>query len=245
MGHKDRSLPVFWRVGVALVFALLLLAALFAQLEDLPPLWWDEGWTLTVARTWVERGHYGRLSGGELAPPGLQAAFPVVVPVALSFHLFGVGVWQARAVIVLFSAAAMALIYHLARRLYNRPVAIATVLVLLLTPAYREAQPLIMARMVLAEMPMLFFALAGYACFLPALRRPLLLLPLAIALWGIALFSKAQILPFWAVSLALPLLMPKEKSPAVVHRLDEPHPESIIMVARDHDFLASLRTRQR
>jgi hypothetical protein len=35
------------------------------------------GWTMSVARNEAERGHYGRLLDGQLAPPGLVAAFPV------------------------------------------------------------------------------------------------------------------------------------------------------------------------
>src|SRR5437868_3006531 len=88
-----------------------------------PGVWWDEGWTMSVARNLVERGHYGRLLDGQLAPPGLEAAFPVTAPVALSFELFGVGIWQGRLFGVLCTVAALALMYHLALRLYNRPVA--------------------------------------------------------------------------------------------------------------------------
>jgi len=32
---------------------------------------------MLVARNMAERGHYGRLLDGQLAPPGLEAAFPV------------------------------------------------------------------------------------------------------------------------------------------------------------------------
>jgi hypothetical protein len=63
-----------------------------------------------------------------------------------------------------------------------------------------------MGRQVLAEMPMLCYLLAGFACLLPAFQRPLWLLPTAI-FWGIALITKAHTLPFWVVSLAVPLLI--------------------------------------
>ena len=36
-----------------LVTALLILLALEINLESTPALWWDEGWTLSVARNWV------------------------------------------------------------------------------------------------------------------------------------------------------------------------------------------------
>ncbi len=53
MHRIDRSLVRL--LSIAIVAGLLRLVAV-------PPLWWDEGWTLTVARNWVESGHYGLLA---------------------------------------------------------------------------------------------------------------------------------------------------------------------------------------
>jgi hypothetical protein len=184
-----------------------LVVAATIELESAPPLWWDEGWTLTVARTWVERGHYGRLLDGQLAPPGLEAAFPVTAPIALSFRLLGVGVWQGRLVGVLFTLGTLALIYYLALHLYDRSVAIGTLIVLLFMSMHPDLHPVLMGRQVLAELPMLFYLLAGYACFLLALRQSLWFIPAVMIFWGIALVTKAQVLPFWIFSLLIPLLM--------------------------------------
>src|SRR5881628_3186587 len=147
---------ICWRIGSSLLVALALLAIGLWNLSS-PPLWWDEGWTLSVARNWVERGHYGRLLGGDLAPPGLEAAFPVTAPVALSFRLLGVGIWQGRLVGVLFMVATFLMMYYLASRLYNRKVALGTLFVLLLMPMHPDVHPLISGRQVLAEMPMFFY----------------------------------------------------------------------------------------
>jgi hypothetical protein len=208
--NETPSLQLFRRAGVALVLGVLLVALLLAltvRLDTLPPLWWDEGWTLTVARMWVEQGHYGLLLEGRPAPADLAAAFPVVAPIALGFRLFGVGVWQGRFVIALFSLATLALLHSLGRRLFSRPVANGTLFVLLLMPINKALHPVYIGRQVLAEMPMLFYALAGYAGLLSALRRPLRFMPLTMGLWGIALISKGQLLPFWVASLVLPLLI--------------------------------------
>src|SRR5438552_11749930 len=110
--------------GVGALLALVLLLVGTIKLGSVPPLWWDEGWTLTAARTWVERGHYGPLLAGQPAPRGMEAAFSITAPIALSFRLLGVGVWQGRLVEVLFTLGTLALIYYLARRLYDRSVAI-------------------------------------------------------------------------------------------------------------------------
>jgi 4-amino-4-deoxy-L-arabinose transferase-like glycosyltransferase len=193
-----------WRVAVGLLAMLALLALGLWNLAG-PPMWWDEGWTLSVARTWVERGHYGRLLDGQLAAGGLQAALPVTGSVALSFKLFGVGVWQGRLPGVVVMVAALALMYVLAERLYNRRVAIGTLFVLLCMSMHPQLHPLIMGRQVIGEMYMFCFLLAGYICLLLALRRSPWWMALAAIGWGLALNTKAQMLPFWLVALVAPL----------------------------------------
>ncbi len=173
----------------------------------MPPLWWDEGWTLCVARNWVELGHYGCLLAGKPASPILAAHFPIVAPIALSFRLFGIGIWQGRIVGLLFTAGALILSYYLAAKLYNRSIAVGTLVILLLLPVSWNLHPLIMGRQVLGEMPMFFYLLAGYTCFFLAQRKSLLFMPLALGFWGIALMAKAQVQPFWAASLIVPLIV--------------------------------------
>lgn len=195
------------RVGLGTILALTLTIAATINLESTPPLWWDEGWNLSVARNWVELGHYGRLLAGEPTSPSMSTGFPAIAPVALSFRLLGVGIWQGRLIGVFFTFGALALIYYLATRLYNRPVAIATLVVLLLMSPHSRIHPILMGRQVLGEMPALFYLLAGYACFLSALHRPVWALPLTLFFWGAALITKLQVLPFWTASLLIPLLI--------------------------------------
>src|SRR5689334_19301093 len=195
-----------WRVVAGVLGALSLFALGVWNLAG-PALWWDEGWTLSVARTWVERGFYGRLLDGQLASGGLQAALPVTGSVALSFKLFGVGVWQGRLPGVIAMVAALALMYVLAERLYDRRVAIGTLFVLLCMSIHPQLHPLIMGRQVIGEMHMFCFLLAGYMCLLLALRRsPWWMTPAAIS-WGLALTTKAQVLPFWLVAMVVPLAL--------------------------------------
>ncbi len=198
MSRARRAAPT------VLVAGLLLLAGLWGLGAASP--WWDEGWTLSVARTWVERGFYGRLQLGQPAAPGLEAAFPVTDLVALSFRLFGVGVWQGRLPIVLCAVGALALMFELARRLHGRAAAWAT-LALLLLPPHGQLNGLLMGRQVLAELPMLCYLLAGYASLLLALRRPIAGLPLAIVCLALGLLAKLQAVPFVLVSLLLPLAL--------------------------------------
>jgi 4-amino-4-deoxy-L-arabinose transferase-like glycosyltransferase len=218
--HQDpsasRTRRHSWTAGASVIrrldrgpTVLILLALAFGlwRLDVAPPLFWDEGWTLMVARTWVEQGHYGRLLAGQPAAAGLSAAPPVVASVALSFRLLGVGIWQGRVVIVLYTLGTLLLLYDLARRLYNRRIATATLAVAVLMIALLDIHPLFVGRMVMAETPMLFFLLAGYACFLLTLQRSAWFMPLAVLCWGIGLYTKAQPQPFWIASLAIPLLI--------------------------------------
>jgi hypothetical protein len=175
------------------------------QLDTFPPVWWDEGWTLAVARNWVEFGHYGQMLDGEPRGPGLSAAFPVVAPVALSFKMFGVGIWQGRLPGLFFSLGAIALIVFLANSLYNRKVAFGTLFFLLLAQGDKETNLFLLGRQVLGEMPFIFYLLVGYLCFYFSLKRSPFFILLAAIFWGIAINTKAQVLPFWIVSMFLPL----------------------------------------
>jgi 4-amino-4-deoxy-L-arabinose transferase-like glycosyltransferase len=202
MKMRNRRLRGLVAAGVAII-----VLASVIDLERVPPLWWDEGWTMTVARNWVERGWYGRLLNGELAPPGLNASFPIVASVALSFRLLGVGIWQARLPGVMYGLGALALLYLLGRQLFNRWVAVGAVLCALLVSDDPALNPILLSRQVLAEIPMLFFLLGGYLTFRLAMRRSTWYMPLALACWGVALIMKAQLLPFWFISLIVPLAM--------------------------------------
>src|SRR5262245_12525561 len=198
----------YTRIGTGVLFVLLVVLAATVKLESTPPLFWDEGWTMSVACNWAERNHYGRLLEGQLAPSGLEAAFPVTGIVSFSFRLLGVGVYQARAPGVFFILGTLAIVYYLACRLYNRRIAVTTLLVLLfMSPAHRDLHPFLVGTQVLGEMPAMFYLLAGYAFFLSAQDKPLWAMPLAVFFWGVALITKLQVWPFWLASLLVPLLM--------------------------------------
>ena len=192
---------------VLLFVAAFSLFLLTVSLDSVPPLWWDEGWTLSVARNWLETGHYQRLLAGHLVPHGLEAAPTVTGSIYIAFQLFGIGVFQARMVGVLYTLATLWVAYYLACRLYDRKIALTTLLILTFTPAYIELIPAYFGRQVLGEMPAMCFLLFGYATFLIVLRRHALWISLPIVFWSVALNTKAQILPFWLSSMVFPLGM--------------------------------------
>lgn len=191
---------------IALAAGLALVALGLWNLAG-PPMWWDEGWTLSVARHWAEDGHYGRLRDGVPVGPGLEASFTTTIPVGLTMRLLGVGVWQGRLFGVLCATAVTLLLAALAARLYDRRIAIATVVAVLLLSIHPQIHPLLQGRQVLAEMPMLMYMLAGYLCLWWALAgRWLAVLPAAL-LFGTAWVSKGQTGPFLVASLVTPALV--------------------------------------
>lgn len=197
--HRPDPASIATDYVVAGLLCLLVFGSGLIHIQSFPPLFFDEGWTVCVARTWVESGHYGCLLRGEPAPPSLAAHFPVVASVAASFALLGVGVWQTRVVGLLYTFGALLLLYVVARRLYGRSIAIAALALLILVPLKWSIHPLYIGRQVLGEMPLLCFLLAGFVCFLRSSHRPLWVIA-AIGCWALALMTKAQVAPFLLAS---------------------------------------------
>ncbi|HEU0046442.1 MAG TPA: glycosyltransferase family 39 protein, partial [Nitrososphaera sp.] len=190
----------YLRIGAVVLLALVLLRLATVNLESAPPIWWDEGWTMSVARNWIERGFYGRLLEGEPAQPGPEAHLTVTALIALSFRLFGVGVWQARTVGLIFTLGALVVMYFLSKRLYSKRIAVATLAVLFFMSPRPAFHPFLMGRQVMGEMPMVFYLLSGYFLLLLSLQRSKWFILAAIPLWALALDTKLQPIPFWFLS---------------------------------------------
>jgi hypothetical protein len=204
---KPRVFGISSRLFAQSLVVVFFISALTIRLDSVPPVWWDEGWTLSVARNWVEQGHYGRLLNGQPAPPGFEAAFPVTASIALSFRAFGVGLFQARFVSVLFLIGAITFLYYLARRLYNPSIAWATLASSVFIPASHDLHPIFMGRQVLGEVAAMFFLLASYISLLAVPRQPFLMTFFGSVFAALAMSIKAQVLPFWCLSLLIPLLL--------------------------------------
>ncbi len=188
---------------VALAAALL--AAIWLGTLHSPEPNWDEGWTLTLARTWVERGIYGQMNLGQPRDPGLAASFPTVAPIALAFKILGVGFWQGRMAIALISLCSLAALAALARGLYGPTVGVAVVPILLLTTIHATGNPLYVSRQAMGEPVMLLALALAYLALVPALAGSWRWALAAMAMGGLALVAKAQTQPFWLVSLLTPM----------------------------------------
>src|SRR3989344_3184425 len=110
------------------ILAILVCVAYVAgyKLTESPPVWYDEGLYMQSAMNWSERGEQGI----QLAPQVFASAsnntvgFPLMYPIKLSFDMFGVGVFQARAVMVLFIVGLVACSFFFLQELFGRNFAL-------------------------------------------------------------------------------------------------------------------------
>ncbi len=193
------------------VFIALVIFLLVYKLNSYPGVWWDEGWTLDAARNWIEHGYLGHYLDGQHIEVRSPVRFPIVIPVALSMKLLGVGIWQGRLPGIIFTIFLLGLFLHLSSRIYNSKVGIAALfIVLCLTAMF--FQPIILGRQVLAEIPMMFYLFGGYTLVWLALTRSPAWGVGAALFFGIATHAKLQVPPFWLVSMLLAIWM------AVTHK---------------------------
>ncbi len=141
-----------------LIVTSLFCAALFFstyKLSESPPTWLDEGMIVQTSKTLVEEGVYSvKVAPDTYISPGfISTSYPVTFPIALSFKLFGVGLLQARSVMVIYILAFLLSIYFLAKRLFKNEWLMIAGLALLVSfpPLYGNGKN------VLGEVPGLFF----------------------------------------------------------------------------------------
>jgi hypothetical protein len=193
-----------WREWLILLTVALLFIVLSGfGIAHVPAPWWDEGWTLSVAKNWVLHGHYGHFVNGLPVGPALSAHPPVVAIIAASFTCFGVGLAQARMAIVVCAALVVVLLYLLSRRLFSRNAAWLSVVLVTVLPMQWDLSVFFLGRNVLGEIPALLFILLGLLLLLQGRGEQPGWLALAGISLGIALATKAQVVPFVVIALAM------------------------------------------
>lgn len=187
---SGRRLIMAAYVGLA---ALVLLLALL-NLDQYPLTWYDEGSHLHVPKTLVRFGEYADYSseGFRYYGPTTGVGPTVMLPVALVFKLFGIGLLQARLVIAVYLIATIYVFYWLARQLVPPLAALAAAVLLVVTPGVALVE---YGRQVLGEVPGLFFMVAGLLVWFSAWEKPdWKRLGLAGLLLGLATVTKNQYL---------------------------------------------------
>jgi 4-amino-4-deoxy-L-arabinose transferase-like glycosyltransferase len=199
-------MPTNKKVAVLFLIFSVFIIMVFYKPTQIPAPWFDEGWTLSVARNWIEKGVYARLLDDKpVSYVGMAWSFPVTVPVGISFQLFGVGVLQGRLPNILLTAVTLFLLYLLARIIYDEKIGLITLLVVLF--ASTGPHILVMGRQALAEMPMLFYLILGFLGFYYALHRSGWFLLLTALSWGTSITCKQHPLPFLSLALFICLLV--------------------------------------
>jgi 4-amino-4-deoxy-L-arabinose transferase-like glycosyltransferase len=184
-------------VGLALFLALV-------NLPYAPRTWFDEGSHLHVPKTLVQHGVYADISseGYRYYGPTVGVGPTVMLPIALVFRLFGVGLLQGRLVIVAYLLVALAAFYVLARRLHGSLIGLLAMTLVLASRTFNYEGMIEYGRQVVGEVPGVAFLLLGALAWLAALfqvagRRSLdtqhtVLVVLAGLGFGLALVTKNQ-----------------------------------------------------
>jgi len=181
--------------------ALFILFLFFYNLTDYPKTWFDEGSHLHVPKALVTMGVYADYSSEGLRHygPTIGVGPTVMVPIAAAFQLFGVGLLQARLVMVAYLAAATLLMGLLARRLLGLRSALVATTLLLTMPAIGMVE---YGRQVLGEVPGLAFMAAGFLLWFARWRRSRWWeLALVGLLLGLSVVTKYQYLLVLGLSL--------------------------------------------
>ena len=202
------------RIGAGVVIVLLCVSSL----ADVPAPWFDEGSHLHVPQTLVQQGVYADYSAGELrfGGPVLGVGPTVLLPIAASFKLFGVGIVQARGVMVAFLLLFLLTTWRFARELASERVADLTILLLVGAPAVNV---LILGRQVLGEVPALWFVVLGLLSWHRAVRRHATWGYVASGLaFGLAIVTKYQFLIMLAPGFALAWLVTRWRGAWAPHR---------------------------
>ena len=175
--------------SVAVLLLVVVLAAWHLSLA--PPTWYDEGVNLQAARNLARSGQYGlEYEPGQISLFDVQLTTgpTVIVPVALVFKVWKVGLTQGRVVMLAFVLAAALGVYLVGRLLYSHAVGLLAVLVL----CGMEAAAPFRVRDVVGEIAALAFTFWGVAVLSLARGRGATWYMGAGLLLGLAVLSKGQ-----------------------------------------------------
>jgi hypothetical protein len=148
-----RTFAIVACAGLILFFALW-------NLTHFPRTWYDEGSHLHVPKTFVTHGVYADLSseGYRHYGPTIGVGPTVLLPIAGAFQAFGIGLLQARLVMVIYLLATIVVFFQLAKVLGGAKLAWAATAIFVTSQSISLFE---YGRQVLGEVPGLFFILAG------------------------------------------------------------------------------------
>jgi hypothetical protein len=187
----QRGITSGQRIFLIVTAGLFVFLALY-NLADFPRTWYDEGSHLHVPKTLVRFGVYADYSseGFDYYVPAMGVGPTVLLPIAFVFKLFGIGLVQARLVMVAYLIGTTLVFFRLVRDLGGSKLAwIATGLLL----SCRGISFLEYGREVLGEVPGLFFLVVGLLLWFRAWNKPSWLRLLEVGgLFGLSMITRNQ-----------------------------------------------------
>ena len=184
----------------AIIISLIMIALMLVNLPYAPRIWYDEGSHLHVPKTLIQDGIYADKSaeGYRFYGPTIGIGPTIMLPIAASFKMFGIGVAQGRVVIVLYGIVALLLFFLLAKKSYGSFIAVLTLTLLASSRTLSQEGFIEYSRQVLGEVPGLTFLCAGLLTWKTMLNRTNLreiglALPCLTGLcFGLAMLTKNQ-----------------------------------------------------
>ena len=180
------------RLKIAALGTLFALATL--NLSSWPATWFDEGSHLMVPKSLVLFGVYADYdsTGFRYFGPTTGVGPTVLLPIAVVFKIFGIGLLQARLVMAAYLVLAGLAVYSLSRQLMNERAALLAGVLFVATPGVGTLE---FGRQVLGEVPGFFFLCLGLTV-LTATRKEQSYRRLILAgvLLGLAAVTKYQLL---------------------------------------------------
>ena len=157
--NHPHTLLTVWMSLIALAMVVLM----FVNLAYAPRIWYDEGSHLHVPKTLIQDGVYADKSaeGYRFYGPTIGIGPTIMLPIAASFKLFGIGVAQGRIVIVMYGLLALVLFFQLAKRSYGSFIAVLALSLLASSRTLSQEGFIEYSRQVLGEVPGFMFLCAG------------------------------------------------------------------------------------
>jgi 4-amino-4-deoxy-L-arabinose transferase-like glycosyltransferase len=189
-----------------ILLAVGILAIVFLSIYHLtgfPLTWFDEGSHLHVPKTLVDFGVYADRSseGFRYYGPTVGVGPTVFLPIAAVFKLFGTGLLQARAVIVLYLLATIFIFYRMGRKMGSAGLAMVATALLVTSKGISLLE---YGREVLGEVPGFFFLAAGFLLWYSTWKKPTWIRLAATGLlFGLSMVTKNQNLLVLGPSLLL------------------------------------------
>lgn len=161
--HAYKS--VVARILIVAIFIFVSFSS-FYNLSESPVTWTDEGLIIQTSQNLSEQGIYGfQIAPKDIISPSfISTSYPVTYPISLSFSLFGVSLFNARAVMAIYIILLVASIFFLLKTKTQEELIWALLLVGTFPPLYGHGKN------VLGEVPGLFWVLLS-AWFLVRLEE--------------------------------------------------------------------------